>query len=50
MRKLLILLVTAGALGGCATASLPGCDGSDRRPINVPTRAQIGYPSCNASI
>lgn len=50
MRKLLILLAAASVLGGCATKPLPGCDGSDRRPINVPTNAQVGYPSCNASV
>jgi hypothetical protein len=50
MRKLLILLVAASVLGGCASAPLPGCDGNDRRPINVPASVQAGYPSCNASV
>jgi uncharacterized protein YceK len=49
MRKLLILLATACVLGGCASAPLPGCDGSDRRPINVPASTQADYPSCSAS-
>ncbi|WP_440963963.1 hypothetical protein ACL58G_29075 [Massilia sp. GER05] len=49
MRKILIMLATASVLGGCASASLPGCDGSERRPINVPSSAQAGYPSCSAS-
>lgn len=50
MRKLLILLATASVLGGCASAPLPGCDGSDRRPINVPASARADYPSCSASV
>jgi uncharacterized protein YceK len=50
MRKLLIVLATASVLSGCASAPLPGCDGSDRRPINVPSSAQAGYPSCSVSV
>lgn len=50
MRKLLILLAMASVLGGCANAPLPACDGSDRRPINVPASAQADYPSCSASV
>jgi hypothetical protein len=49
MSKLLILLATASVLSGCASAPLPRCDGSDRRPINDPAQVQAGYPSCNVS-
>jgi len=49
MRKLLILLASASVLGGCAGTPLPGCDGIDRRPINVPASAQAEYASCSAS-
>jgi uncharacterized protein YceK len=49
MRKLLILLVIASALAGCAS-TLPTCDGKNRRPINVPDQAHIQYPSCGANV
>jgi uncharacterized protein YceK len=49
MRKFLIVLATASVLSGCASAPLPKCDGSDRRPINVPANVQTGYPSCSAA-
>lgn len=50
MRRLLTLLAIASALAGCASTGLPTCDGRDRRPINVPPRAEmISYPSCGAA-
>lgn len=45
MRKILTLLALASTLAGCAS-TLPTCDGKDRRPINVPVRAETHYPSC----
>lgn len=49
MRRLLTLLAIASVLAGCAS-TLPTCDGNDRRPINVPPRAEIVYPSCGAAV
>jgi uncharacterized protein YceK len=49
MYNLLILLVVASVLAGCAS-TLPTCDGKDRRPINAPVRAQVDYPSCRAHV
>jgi hypothetical protein len=49
MRNFLIVLATAGVLSGCASAPLPNCDGSDRRPINAPANVKAGHPSCSAS-
>lgn len=48
MHKLILLAMTVSALAGCA-AGRPGCDGSDRRPINVPVQAGLHYPSCGAA-
>lgn len=48
MRKLILLVVTAAMLAGCA-ARPPGCDGKDRRPVNVPAQAGITHPSCGAA-
>lgn len=48
MRRLLILLAMAGTLAGCAS-TLPVCDGSDRRPINIPAQADVTYPSCGTA-
>jgi uncharacterized protein YceK len=48
MRRLLILLVMTSILAGCAS-TLRICDGEDRRPINVPDRAEVAYPSCNTT-
>jgi hypothetical protein len=50
MRRLLTLLAIAGVLAGCASTALPTCDGNERRPINVPPRAEIVYPSCGAAV
>ena len=49
MCNLFTLLVMASALAGCAS-TLPTCDGKDRRPINVPVQAGIGYPSCDTNV
>jgi len=49
MRNLFTLLVMASTLAGCAS-TLPTCDGKDRRPINVPVQAGIGYPSCDTNV
>lgn len=49
MRKLLILLVIASAVAGCAS-TLPTCDGKSRRPINVSDQAHVDYPSCSANV
>jgi hypothetical protein len=49
MRKLLILLALASTLAGCASTTLPTCDGKDRRPINTPARADVFYPSCGTA-
>lgn len=49
MRRLLILLALASALSGCASTTLRTCDGTDRRPINAPVRADILYPSCGTA-
>ena len=48
MRKLILLAVISAVLGGCA-ARLPTCDGTDRRPINVPAQAGAIHPSCGAA-
>ena len=48
MRKLILLVVTAASLAGCATRP-PGCDGKDRRPINAPAQAGTTYPSCGTA-
>lgn len=45
MRKLILLAVFSVSLAGCATRP-PGCDGKDRRPVNVPAQAGNTYPSC----
>ena len=47
MHKFLIMLAMAMAsvLAGCASTT-PSCDGEDRRPINVPVKARVVYPSC----
>jgi hypothetical protein len=49
MRKLLIPLALVSVLTGCASTTLPTCDGTDRRPINAPARADILYPSCGTA-
>lgn len=49
MRRLLILLALASALAGCASTTLPNCDGKNRRPINAPARADVLYPSCGTA-
>lgn len=49
MRRLLILLVLGSSLTGCASTTLPTCDGKDRRPINTPARADVLYPSCGTA-
>lgn len=46
MRRLLILLALTSALAGCASTTLPNCDGENRRPINAPARADVLYLSC----
>lgn len=48
MRKLILLVVTAVSLAGCATRQ-PGCDGKDRRPVNVPAQAGNTHPSCGTA-
>lgn len=48
MRNLLITALLAAALAGCA-ATLPTCDGRDRRPVNAPARADIIHPSCGSA-
>jgi uncharacterized protein YceK len=48
MRRLLILLVMASILAGCASTTRV-CDGKDRRPINTPARAEVVYPSCGTA-
>ena len=48
MRKLILLAVAAASLASCA-ARPPGCDGKDRRPINVPAQAGTTYPSCGTA-
>lgn len=45
MRKPILMIAVAAMLAGCA-AKPPGCDGSDRRPVNVPEQAGIVHPSC----
>jgi len=45
MQRLLIALAVASVLAGCASTT-PSCDGEDRRPINVPVKAEVVYPSC----
>jgi len=45
MQRLLIMLALASILAGCA-GTTPTCDGKDRRPINVPAKAEVKYPSC----
>lgn len=45
MRKLILLVVISAVLAGCA-ARPSTCDGSKRRPINVPAQAGNTYPSC----
>lgn len=49
MCRLLMLLALASVLTGCASTTLPTCDGMDRRPINAPARADIFYPSCGTA-
>lgn len=49
MRRLLILLALASALSGCASTTLPTCDGKDRRPINTPARVDVFHPSCGTA-
>jgi hypothetical protein len=49
MRRLLILLALASALTGCASTSIPTCDGKERRPINAPAHADVLYPSCSTA-
>lgn len=49
MRRLSILLALAGALTGCASTTLPTCDGKDRRPINTPASTAVLYPSCGVT-
>lgn len=52
MRKFLTLLAVAsllaGLLAGCA-GTRPACDGHGRRPINVPARVAVDYPSCGSA-
>ncbi|WP_296948405.1 hypothetical protein [uncultured Massilia sp.] len=48
MRKLTLLVAIAVSLAGCATRP-PGCDGKDRRPVNVPAQAGITHPSCGTA-
>lgn len=45
MQRFLIVLAMASALAGC-TSTTPPCDGENRRPINVPVKAEVVYPSC----
>lgn len=45
MLRLLVLLIFAALLSGCA-GTLPLCDGTDRRPINTPARADAVHVSC----
>lgn len=48
MQRLLIVLAMASVLAGCASTT-PSCDGEDRRPINVPVKAEVVYPSCGTA-
>jgi len=48
MRKLILLVVVAAVLAGCA-ATMSTCDGSHRRPINAPVQAGAVHPSCGAA-
>jgi starvation-inducible outer membrane lipoprotein len=48
MFKALIAAFIALILAGCVSAP-PSCDGSNRRPVNVPPQAGVVHQSCGSN-
>jgi hypothetical protein len=49
MFRLIASALLFSALAGCASTQPPSCDGTKRRPVNVPPQTGVTYLSCGAA-